>query len=249
MPQPTARRARRGVTMLEIAIVVSIVGIMTAIGASYLSPMLPSWRTRRAANEFASRVELARQAAIANGTTYRIRIEITDPDLDGTSTNVGTYSVAEANPDGSPVQWDVLPTEDGGVDDEQGDEGWVDFSIGTSSALAGVSIQPFGDIKPDDRAILIDSRGFLANGSPEFGPGGTIDVTFVNKPARQRGTVDDWTVCVSRSGMTRISSSRNPGCTGTSGTPETTTSMTTSGGGFTDDASSGFGTSTGGSSP
>ena len=52
--------------------------------------------------------------------------------------------------------------------------------------------------------IVFDTRGFVANPVTDFGALGTIDVKFVNKVARASGFEEDWTVKISRTGMTRI---------------------------------------------
>lgn len=238
----SVRRQRRGVTLVEIAIVVAIVGILAAIGNAYLTPMLPSWRARKAAKEFASKIDYARSLAVAERNPYRVRIDAWDTDLDDPKSYVGAYSIAAANPAGSVADWDVLPREAGGVDDQQG-EGKIDFSEGTADPLPGVGIAPIDDPPLGDNAIVFNSRGLLENSAGDFNDAGTIDVVFVNKRARAEGADDEWTVCITRAGMVRVSSGRNPGCADSNGLVVTSTVQSTDGGGYSGDGSSGFGSS------
>lgn len=234
------RRQRRGVTMIEIAIVLAIIAIMAGMAAGSLMPLLPSWRTREAANEFASAIGLARQRAMAEGVQYRVRVEATDEEAGTDTPSIGGWSIAAANPADSAAAWDVLPLEDGGVDDIQGD-GMRIISKGVDDALPGVSILPLAEPVPTDNALIFDSRGFLANGIDELNTNGTIAVVFINKPAALEGKPDDWTVCISRSGMVRASSSRNPTCSGVFGTSTTSNMASTEATGFAGDGSSAFG--------
>lgn len=235
-----ARRSRRGVTMVEIAIVMAIIAVMAGLAGSYLNPMLPSWRTRRAASEFAGTLELARQRAMAEGVQYRVRIEVSDDDVSADTQSVGGWSIAGANPVGSAAEWDVLPLEDGDVDDIQG-EGLRIFSADAEDPLPGVSLLSFGDPMPTDGAILFDTRGFLANGLDEFNENGTIAVVFANKAAARDGKQDEWTVCISRSGVVRSSPTGNPSCNGVFGTTTVTNMTVTNGTGFLGDGGSTFG--------
>src|SRR5687767_14220967 len=69
------RRYRGGVTLVEIAFVIAIIGIMAAIGAILMRETIPSWRTRQAANHFNASLMLARDLALREGLQYRVRIE------------------------------------------------------------------------------------------------------------------------------------------------------------------------------
>jgi len=236
---------RQGVTLLEIAIVVAIIGILAAVGATYLTPLLPSWRTRRAAYEFASHVEMARQLAGTDANPYRVHVELVDSDVDAGTPSIGGYTISSQNPEGSAVQWDILPLDDGDGDATQG-EGVINFSEGAGSgALPGASLMPPGTGgRPTDSALVFDKRGFLMNSDGDFGGAGTIDFVFVNKRARATGTDDIWTVCVNRTGMVRVSSNRNPGCMSSSSIMSTSSGNTSAGTGHQDDGASGWGTST-----
>lgn len=196
--------ARRGVTLIEIAIVVAILGIVAAMGASLLTSGLPSWRTRRGARELTSAISMCRQTAIALNTRCRIRLSAFDSDLDGTSGNVGAYFV-EVEHDGT---WDILPVDDPGIAGVVG-EGTVVLSKDGEDELLGVSLKEWSPLTGEDGDdIVFDARGWLQNPTSDFDADGYITVTFVNKPARRRSDTDEWNVKVSRGGLVRMESSR-----------------------------------------
>ncbi len=224
------RRRRSGVSLLEIAIVLAIVGIMAALAGTLLSNTLPSWRTRRAAREFSAALNQCRQMAIVQGVQYRIRLASYDSDLDGTSPNVGVYYIERGNLSSGSTVWDILPWDLDGSGTLTG-EGTVEISDGGLDQLAGVSIDNWGSIAGvDGDDIVFNPRGWLDNPVSDFADG-YISVTFVNKRARPRGDTDEWAVQVSRGGLVRMQSSKVDPVGAVPGTTEASGWMTTSSGG------------------
>lgn len=222
---------RRGVTLLEMAIVVAIVGILAAAAGTLLTDTIPSWRTRRAAREFAVALSSSRQLAIAQGVEFRVRLASADTDLDGSSPSVGAYFIERGDRNTSSTAWDILPWDMDGSGTQVG-EGTVEISEGGEDGLKGVSIAPWDAIAGvDGDDIVFSPRGWLINPVSDFGADGYIEVTFVNKPARARGTSDEWTVQVSRGGMVRMESSRGEPVGNASGTPDASEWATSSAGG------------------
>jgi len=214
------RRGIRGVTLLEIAIVVAIIGIMAGLGGTMLTELIPSWRTRRAASEFASAMNTCRQMAIAHGVEYRVRLGAYDPDVGGSGGNIGIYYVERGDAANGSASWDVLPVDMDGSDAMTG-EGTVDFSAGGEDELRGVSLDQWGVISGvSGNDVVCSPRGWLINPVSDFDGNGYIRVSFVNKKARQKGDVDDWDVLVSRGGMVRMEASRTLPVGGSSGTPD-----------------------------
>lgn len=215
------RRGLRGVTLLEIAIVVAIIGIMAALGGTLLTELLPSWRTRRAAQEFATALNQCRQMAIAQGVEYRVRLGAADAGLDSPGDNVGTYFIERGDAGAGSTTWDTLPWDMDGSGAQTG-EGTVDISKGGEDELPGVSIAQWDAIAGvsggDD--IVCSPRGWLENPVSDFDGTGYIGITFVNKVARAKGRTDQWTVRVSRGGMVRMEPNGTALVASTSGTPD-----------------------------
>ncbi len=210
-------RSRRGVTLVEIAIVVALIGVMAAIGAGMLGETIPQWRTRRAATEFYTYANAARSMAISDGVEYRIWSEATDADPSTSSTNVGTYWVQKGDAAAESTDWDTLPVEMDGGNVLDG-EGYVNIADGEEDSNPSVSIQAFDPelVGPSHggsaNAIHFGPTGMLLNEADDFacdvtGDGdadGFVCVVFVNKDKAEKGVTDTWTVSISRAGFTRM---------------------------------------------
>jgi prepilin-type N-terminal cleavage/methylation domain-containing protein len=195
---------RRGLSLLELAIVIAIIGILAAVAGTLLTDSIPMWRTKRAAREFSVAVQTARQMAIAQGVEYRVRMSAYDTDLSGSGLSTGTYYIEKGNLPASSTAWDILPVDMDGSGTQSG-EGTVDITDGGQDELPGVSIEqwdPITGVSGND--LVFSPRGILVNPVSDFGSDGYIEITFVNKRARRRGITDEWTVKVSRSGLARM---------------------------------------------
>lgn len=220
---------RRGLSLLELAIVIAIIGILAAVAGTLLTDTIPVWRTRRAAREFATALQTCRQMAIAQGVQYRVRMGAYDTALDSTTPSIGTYYIERGNAAQDSTSWDVLPVDMDGSGLQSG-EGTVDISDGGQDELPWVSIQHWDTIAGytgDD--IVFSPRGFIENPVGDFGGDGYIEITFVNKKARRRGITDQWTVMVSRGGFVRMQATSQSAVGNEPGTADAS-EWTTSGG-------------------
>lgn len=217
------RRSRRGVTLLEITIVVAIFGVLAAVGGSLMVDQLPRYRTRRAAEEFAAACQLARARAIAEGVQYRVAMGEFDAHLDADTPSVGTYWVQAGNAAFGSTAWDTLPIDEGGVDVTYS-EGSFDISEGAPNGLAGVSIQQWPTISGGDGDdIIFSPRGMVENPASDFNAQGYIEITFVNKRARLEGRTDEQSVLISPAGLVHVDPNRGSLASGSQGAQATTT--------------------------
>lgn len=212
-----ARRGgrRRGFTLIEVMIVVAIITVLTSIGFVIARDIVPQYRTRAAAMDFANWVSTCRTTAIQTGRQCRILLVEHDDDLTDLDENHGQYMVQVAvTPIGATAvvdPWDTMPidTVTDTVDDEDA-TGIIDLSTGQTRQRR-VAIDQWeaigGPGVDNDNAIVFDSRGFVANPATDFRDG-KIAVTFVNKVAESRGVPDRWTVNVSRGGIAQLDSTR-----------------------------------------
>lgn len=198
MPKISRRRLQAGFTLLELMIVVAIITILTALGIGGIRELLPSFRTRKAANEFAAALEQARILAMLENRESRVSVTNWDsnPAVD-LRTSYGAYEIAVGNRMMGSTIWDVLPYE-GGSDTNQS-EGQVDFSTSSAKPLPGVSIA-----EPEVTDVVFNARGWLANTEAELATTGYLEFVFVNKIAQERGVDDRWSVKVYRGGMVRV---------------------------------------------
>ena len=211
----TSLASRRGVTLVEIAIVVALIGVLAGIGAGLLTDMIPTWRTRQAATSFQGAVNQARTLAISDGTQYRIMFTDMDTTPDDGGTNIGTYYVQKGDLASGSTDWDTLPVEMGSEHVFDG-EGYVNLADGAEDSLPQVSIK---DLDPDlvgdgvtGNTIMFSARGEIENASEDFycdvDSDGTADgyicISFVNKRKAASGGSDTWTAIISRAGMCRL---------------------------------------------
>lgn len=216
-------QSRRGFTLLELAIVVALIGILTAIGIIMSNDMLPRYRTRAAALQFQAKAQQCRAAAIRSGRECIIRFLDTDSSLTDLTSNTGVYWIALGNRNRNSTTWDYLPANTGTADIDAS-QGQVDIGDSTGPhywrrvgiAPLNTSPQATGYCTGTENCIVFGPRGFVTNSDGGAGSGGGswnsngyIPVTFVNKVARAEGRIDDYTARVTRSGMVRVDPSQN----------------------------------------
>ena len=74
VPGRLPRIARRGFTIVELAVVLGVVGILAAAGTPYFIDYLQSAKVRGGAEELATIVNQGRQAAISNNCTVTVNM-------------------------------------------------------------------------------------------------------------------------------------------------------------------------------
>lgn len=212
--------------MLEMAIVIAIFGVMAYLATTLINGALPSWRTRRAAMDFMASLQQARMRATGDGVQYRVVLRQFDSSPGDLSANYGEYTIEKGDNGVYSETWDILPV-DMTLESSDSSLGTINIASGEGQALPKVSIEQWASIVgiSDDGLsdIVFSPRGFLDNPASDFEPGnGYIAVSFINKAAYAEGTIDRWTVYVSRGGEVKMESGRNAwvpagGSTGTEG--------------------------------
>lgn len=229
------RASRAGFSLVEMAITVAIIGILSVLGVALMEDTVPGWRTRRAAIQFAEHVNTARMMAIAESVQMRIVLDAYDTDMDayGGLNSVGAYRIQKGDESVGSSAWDTLPADMDGSDSLTW-EGTVNFSEGEESSLTGVSIDNWGTISGvagESNTLTFSPRGWMQNPATDFacdtdddGEGdGYICIDFVNKKARAHGRTEVWRVMISRGGIARLRSPEGTAVGAPAGTDATTT--------------------------
>jgi prepilin-type N-terminal cleavage/methylation domain-containing protein len=200
---------RKAFTLIELMVVVAIIGVISAVGYSQVSNLIPRYRTYQAARDFATDVQLLRNLAATDGVEHRLALVTYDEDYNSYgSPNQGIYYRQAGNRAAESTRWELLPTDalHDGVDEQIG-EGTIDLS----ETRPDVSIVPWDTIdgpsyggSPNDDCIVISPRGWLVNPNSDFDENGHIVVRFVNKEALRRAVYEEYQVKISRTGMVRV---------------------------------------------
>lgn len=212
-------RSDSGVTLLELAIVVAIVGIVAMIAVPNLSRFTNKYRLTRVANDYAMSVNLARSQAIA--FNRQMRVVHVNPDSnpgDGSRTNRCAWDIqARYIDDDGNAYWETIPA-DGvdGPDDNYSQAGYYDYDnyLGEDSPqyVPNISMEA-SDTLVDGHCFEFTTRGSVTNGTSDCTGFSSEDVdcwvrvAFRNKAASDAGRIQ---VCVGNpSGITTLHSDAN----------------------------------------
>jgi len=75
----TQNKTNSGFTMIELMIVITIIGILSAVAVPRLTAWLPSYRLKSAASDLQSNMQKARVKAIKENVSVQIRFDNTNP--------------------------------------------------------------------------------------------------------------------------------------------------------------------------
>jgi prepilin-type N-terminal cleavage/methylation domain-containing protein len=205
-------RRRRGFTVLELVIVLTLLSVISALAWGSIRSQLPRYRLVRAANELAEDVANLRMTAISNNLETRFLVERTDRQLNDLATWGGAWRLQAGNASSNSSRWEDLPidaTRDGS-DDQRG-EGAIDMGPGGNRSIRGVAFDVVGRLTgpahSNSNAVVFTPRGWVANPAEDFDSSGYITFRLVNKYALDRGLEEEIHVRIARSGYVRLESS------------------------------------------
>ena len=205
-------RATRGVTLIEVMIVVAIIGILSGLAGWTAHRIFPKYRSKGAAMEFAKYLDLCRMHAIRTNRECRIAILDSDSSPGTLGSNVGQYSISLGNASVNSTAWDILPEDTySDASDDLQHQGIIDLSTGEHKQHDVSIVYTSGNIG-GPRTGLTDSlvfspKGYLLNPATDFNSEGYIELSFANKVALNEGVNDVYVVMITKFGMTRLDNS------------------------------------------
>ena len=207
------RRAnpRAGVTIIEIAMVVALLGVLAGITHGSLKELLPRYRMVQTAKDLRNDIHALRYTAIEQSKEARVLLITADPDWSVPGPDsAGEWWLQVGNRGLRSNVWDTLPAdmELDGTDDST-DRGTVSIGLGGEDSALGVSLKPWGALSGPGTtnldSIVFSPRGYVINPASDFDADGYITLTLVNKNAV--GVDDSVALRIARSGMVRLESS------------------------------------------
>jgi type II secretory pathway pseudopilin PulG len=205
--------------MLELAIVIAIVGILTAIGIGSVRNLLPRYRMIQVSKQLKNDLAGLRVLAIEQNREARLKLDVSDPSwTDASTPQAGRWQLQVGDRHLNSRTWDTLPIDSvDGVDRLTG-EGTIDLGEGGNRETADVSLVPWGAFKGPGvnnmNTIVFSPKGWVTNPAGDFSTTGYIELTLVNKAALIEGIDDSVTLHISRAGMVRVESSLSSGFEG-----------------------------------
>jgi prepilin-type N-terminal cleavage/methylation domain-containing protein len=209
--RPSSMGRAAGFTLVELILVVSILGVISALAWGTMHSQMPRYRLVRAANELAEDVADLRMLAISSNLETRFLLEGLDTDIADPESWGGSWRLQAGNASANSSRWEDLPidAQNDGTDDQTG-EGFVDIGQGGNRQSRGVGLDLQhaigGPSYGNTNAVVFTPRGWVANPAEDFDANGYITLRLVNKPALDLGLEETIHVRIARSGYVRLES-------------------------------------------
>lgn len=220
---------RRGFTLIEVLMVVSLMMILSAVGFGSTQSQMPRYRLVQASKGLKGDLMSLRNLAVETGRETRLVLVDAPADCDDADQYGGSWRMEIGDASRRASWWEQLPPdaeEDGTDDDVSGGE--IDIGDGGNRKARDVCLMEWSEIRGpasgNTDAIVFSPRGWLANPSEDFDGTGHLVVQLANQAAARQGVDDRVRVMIARSGMVRLHStlgadvSDNPVSTETSST-------------------------------
>ena len=203
---------RRGYTLLELAVVFAILGVVTMIGWSSMGSFFPRYQTNQTAKQLKSDLFLLRKMAVESNRETRLRFLQHGGDCTGSSNGGGAWELAIGNKSIGSTAWDLLP-EDSLVDltDDDQSLGTREIDRNNNSSAKNVCLQEWDTIQGpslngsnNNDSIVFSPRGWLRNPSSDFSSNGFIETVVHNLQAMRDNLEYKITLQIASSGMVRV---------------------------------------------
>lgn len=197
---------QKGFTLLEMAIVIAIVVLLSAIAYYSAQDSIARYRLMHVSRLLQADIQMLRALAINTSRQTRLKLVAADTAMDPEEPQVGEWLLQVGNRSERSNEWDTLPLNVGTeVNDDAGERS---LSEGGSEESPWISLESWhplvgpGLINAD--AIVFSPRGWLENPPGDF-VNGYIPLVLVNKRAALNGTSEERvTLKVSRAGLARM---------------------------------------------
>jgi prepilin-type N-terminal cleavage/methylation domain-containing protein len=202
----------RGYTLIEVAFVLAILGIIAGLGWANMKNVFPRFQTSQAAKSLKSDLMTLRKMAVESNRETRLRFVSHGGSCSATSSGGGSWEMSIGDKSIGSTFWDLLPEDT--VEDNTDDDQALALRVinkNSNSSTKNVCLEKWGTIQGptinsanNQDAIVFSPRGWLRNPSGDFSQNGFIEIVIHNLEALRGQLEHKVTVQIASSGMVRI---------------------------------------------